>query len=182
MSFSINNKLILIDSFRFLSSSSDNLVKNSTKDFKYLSQDFHNNELDLVKQKGFYPYEYMSSFEKFKEQLPSKKKFYSSLTSQKKNSDKEYEHVLKVWNKSEMKKMKGYHNLYLKCDVLLLAGAFEKFRNNNLLNQGLCPSRFLSAPVFIWDAMLNMKRVELELIPDPDMHIFLGKGTRGGVS
>ena len=81
MSFSINNKLILIDSFRFLRSSSDNLVKNSTKDFKYLSQDFHNNELDLVKQKGFYPYEYMSSFEKFKEQLPSKKKFYSSLTS-----------------------------------------------------------------------------------------------------
>ena len=81
MSFSINNKLILIDSFRFLSSSSGNLVKNSTKDFKYLSQDFHNNELDLVKQKGFYPYEYMSSFEKFKEQLPSKKKFYSSLTS-----------------------------------------------------------------------------------------------------
>ena len=81
MSFSINNKLILIDSFRFLSSSSDSLVKNSTKDFKYLSQDFHNNELDLVKQKGFYPYEYMSSFEKFKEQLPSKKKFYSSLTS-----------------------------------------------------------------------------------------------------
>ena len=81
MSFSINNKLILIDSFRFLSSSSDSLVKNSTKDFKYLSQDFHNNELDLVKQKGFYPYECMSSFEKFKEQLPSKKKFYSSLTS-----------------------------------------------------------------------------------------------------
>ena len=81
MSFSINNKLILIDSFRFLSSSSDSLVKNSTKDFKYLSQDFHNNELDLVKQKGFYPYEYMSSFEKFKEQLPSKKKFYSLLTS-----------------------------------------------------------------------------------------------------
>ena len=85
MSFSINNKLILIDSFRFLSSSSDSLVKNSTKDdFRYLSQDFHNNELDLVKQKGSYPYEYMSSFEKFKEHLPSKKKFYSSLTSKKK--------------------------------------------------------------------------------------------------
>ena len=85
MSFSINNKLILIDSFRFLSSSSDSLVKNSTKDdFRYLSQDFHNNELDLVKQKGFYPYEYMSSFEKFKEHLQSKKKFYSSLTSKKK--------------------------------------------------------------------------------------------------
>ena len=31
----------------------------------------------------------MSDFEKFKEELPSKKKFYISLTG-KKNSDKEY--------------------------------------------------------------------------------------------
>ena len=36
-------------------------------------------------------------------------------------SDKESEHVLKVWDKSEMKTMKDYHNLYLKCDVLFLA-------------------------------------------------------------
>ena len=73
MSFSINYKLSFIDSFQFLSFSLDSLVKNLDKDdFKYLSQEFDNNILDLVKQKGFYPYEYMSDFEKFKEQLPSK--------------------------------------------------------------------------------------------------------------
>ena len=49
----------------------------------------------IVKQKGFYPYEYMSDFEKFKEKLPGKKKFFISLNS-KKNCDKEYAHVLKV--------------------------------------------------------------------------------------
>ena len=61
MSFSINSKLIFIDSFQFLSSSLDSLVKNLGKDdFRYLSQEFDNNALVLVKQKGFYPYEYMS--------------------------------------------------------------------------------------------------------------------------
>ena len=40
----------------------------------------------------------MSDFEKFKEELPSKEKFYSSLTDRK-ISDKEYEHVLNVWTK-----------------------------------------------------------------------------------
>ena len=50
----------------------------------------------MVKQKGFYPYEYMSDFEKFIEQSSSKEKFYSLLTGKKKNSDKKYEHVLKV--------------------------------------------------------------------------------------
>ena len=95
-SFSINNKLSSFDSFQFLSFSLDSLVKNSSKDdIKYLSQEFDNNALDLVKQKGFYPYEYMSNFEKFKEQLPNKEKCYSSLTG-KTASGKEYEHVFKV--------------------------------------------------------------------------------------
>ena len=44
-------------------------------DFKYLSQEFDNNVLDLVKQMGFYPYEYMSDFETFKEEFLLKEGF-----------------------------------------------------------------------------------------------------------
>ena len=80
-----------------------------------------------------------------------------------------------------MKTMKDYHDLYLKCDVLLLADVFEKFRNNSLKNYGLCPSHYLSSLALGWDAMLNTKKVELELIPDPDKYIFFEKGARGGV-
>ena len=51
-SFTINNKLRFIDSFQFLSFSLDSLVKNLDKgDFKYLSQEFDNNVLDLVKKR-----------------------------------------------------------------------------------------------------------------------------------
>ena len=64
------------DCFQFLNSSLDSLVKNLSKDgFKHLSQEFDYNVLNLVKQTGFYPYEYMSDFEKFKEKLPNKKSF-----------------------------------------------------------------------------------------------------------
>ena len=158
MSFSINNKLTFIDSFQFLSSSLDSLVKNLNEDdFKYLSQECNNNVLDLVNQKEFYPYEHMSGFEKFKEQLPNKEKLYSLLAG-KKISDKEYDHVHKVWNKFEMKMMKDYHDLYLKCNVLLSADVFEKFRNNSFKNHGLCPSHYFSAPALSWDALLNMTK------------------------
>ena len=58
-----------------------------------MSQEFDNNVLD----KGFYPYEYMSDFEKFKEQLPSKEKFYSLLTS-KKNGDRDGKTLYKLMN------------------------------------------------------------------------------------
>ena len=78
--------------------------------------------------------------------------------------------------------MKDYHDLYLKFDVLLSADVFEKFRNNTLKNYGLCPSHYLSAPSLSWDAMLKMTKIDLELIPDPNMYIFFEKGIRGGIS
>ena len=59
----------------------------------------------------------MTDFEKFKEELPSKEKFYSSL-SNRKITDKKYEHVLNFWNKFQTKTVKDYHDLNLKCDIL----------------------------------------------------------------
>ena len=56
--------------------------------------------------------------------MPVKEKFYSSLNSEKK-SDKQYEHVLKVWNTFQMKTRKHYHKSYLKSDVLFSADAFK---------------------------------------------------------
>ena len=79
-----------------------------------------------------------------KEAFPSKEQFYSSLTS-KTISDKEYQHVLNVSNKFETKTMKDYHDLHLKCDILLLVDVSEKFLKNSLKNCGLCPSHYLSA-------------------------------------
>ena len=66
MRFSLNN-LVFIDSMLFMTSSLDKLAKNlSDKDFKYLSEEFSGEKLELVKKKGVYSYEYFSNFEKFK--------------------------------------------------------------------------------------------------------------------
>ena len=48
---------------------------------------------DLVKQKRFYLYEYMTDFEKFKERLPSKEKFYSPLTDRLFSYSKNLEYI-----------------------------------------------------------------------------------------
>ena len=77
--------------------------------------------------------------------------------------------------------MKYYHELYLKCDILLLANVFEKYRKNISKNYGLHPNHYLSEPGLSWDAVLKMTKIELKLIPDPDMYIFFQKGTRGGI-
>ena len=79
-------------------------------------------------------------------------------------------------------KWSDYHNLYLKCHVLLLADVFEKYRNSTLKNDGLYPSHYLSAPAISYDAMLSMTKVVLELISDADMYLFFEKGMIDWVS
>ena len=50
---------------------------------------------------------------------------------------------------------------------------FQKFRNGSLKNFGLCLSQYLGTPGLSWDAMLNMTKLELELISDSAMYLFL---------
>ena len=113
--------------------------------------------------------------------MPSKERFYSSLVG-KKFSDKEHEDVLRVWDRFGIKTMKDYYDLYIKCDALLLADVFEKCTNSSLKNYALCPSYYLSAPALSWDAMLNMTKVEFELISDADMYLYFEKDMRYSVS
>ena len=45
-----------------------------------------------------------------------------------------------------------YHDLFVQCDTLLLANAFERFRGICIDIYGLDPSYFLSAPGLAWQA------------------------------
>ena len=64
-----------------MNSSLEKLVKNlSDNNLKYLTKEFGSKKLELFKQKGPYPYEYMDSFKKFREKkLPDKECFCSSV-------------------------------------------------------------------------------------------------------
>ena len=84
-------------------------------------------------------------------------------------------------DRSEIKTMKDYHDLYWKCNVLLLPNAFEKLRNSSLKNYGLCPSHYLSASVSSLNAMLIVIKVDLELISDAEMYLFFEKSIRDRV-
>ena len=47
---------------------------------------------------------------------------------------------------------------------------------------GLDPCHYFSSPGLAWDAMLKMSGVRLRLIDDVDMHLFIERGMRGGIS
>ena len=173
MAFMLGNHLI--DSFQFMSSSLDKLVSNLPKEaFKYTSEEFTGKKLNLMSQKGMYPYGYMDCFE-------TKEQFYSILNDQHVTNG-EYDHARKVWKTFDIKTMGECHDLYLKSDVLLLADVFESFRKTCLQYYKLDPCHYFTSLGLSWDTMLKMTNIKLELMTNVDMFQFIEKGMRGGVS
>ena len=176
-------KIVFKDSLKFMSSSLGALVNNLPKDaFKNISKYYTPEQVELIKQKGFYPYEYMDKEEKFKDtKLPPREAFYSKLSGRG-ISKKDYKHAWNVWNTFKMETFKDYHELYNETDVLLLADVFENFRDLCLKEYGLDPVYYFTAPGLTWDAFLKMTGIKLELLSDPNMLLMTEKGIRGGTS
>ncbi|CAK1545119.1 unnamed protein product [Leptosia nina] len=162
----------------------EKLTKNLKDDeFHELGLHFPNqNDFDRLRQKGVFPYEYMTSLECFDLTfLPNKKHFRSSLTNND-ISDADYNRALDVWQHFGCENMLDYSNLYLKTDVLLLTDVFENFRRLCIKTYGLDPAHYYTAPGLSWDAMLKKTNVKLELLTDIDQIAFIKAGIRGGIS
>ena len=138
MAFFVGKNLVFIDSTQFMNSSLDKLVKNlSDKDFKSLVKEFGSKNLEILKQKGAYPYEYMNSFERFNEEkLPARKHFFSSRKKGKIDNDgkisdghlsiKDSMVCEKIWDKFGMKNMGDYHDHYFKKRRIIISRCIRK--------------------------------------------------------
>ena len=179
----VKRKIRFIDSFKFMATSLDNLVNNLPKDsFKNLKEFYEGKQLDLIKRKGVFPYDWFDNFGKLSStSLPPKEAFHSILNDSD-ITEEDYKHAQKVWETFNMKTMRDYHDLYLKSDVLLLSDVFENFRDVCLDNYRLDPIFYYTAPGLAWDACLKITKVELELLHDYEMLMMVEKGIRGGVS
>ena len=72
--------------------------------------------------------------------------------------------------------------MYLKTDVFLWRDVFEKFIKTCLEYYCLDPCHYFSSPGLSWDAMLKMTGIKLEKIHIINIHLFIEKGMRGGIS
>ena len=132
-------------------------------------EDYSDLQYNLLTRKGIYPYEYMSSWDRFKEsQLPPIESFCSNLNMSGISED-DYQRSQRVWTEFRVRDLGDYHNLYLGMDVILLSNVFEAFRDTCLEHYALVPAHFYTAPGLAWKACLRKTRVRLELLADLDM-------------
>ena len=146
-----------------------------------LKQEFGKN-YQLLTKKGIYPYDYFDNTKKYNEQkLPDKEEFFNKINN-KNISDEDYNHAKNVFEKFNCKNLLDYSILYLKTDICHLSDVFQKFSKFAYETYELDPRHSYTLPGFSWQAMLKMTKIELELISDPDMYLFLMDTIRGGIS
>ena len=178
----------ILDSCKFMTSSLESLVANlSPNKFQLLETHFENHcleDINLLKQKGFYPYSYVSNFSKFQEvSLPLKEKWINSLTGFEVSVDEEqYQHALKVFKTFKCKNIGEYHDLYLTSDTLLLACVYEEFREVSFKTYKLDCTNYYTASNLSWDALLRICKADIQLLTDRE-HLDVVEGLmRGGLS
>lgn len=188
-----NFRTLRINSFQFLDTMS--FLPSSLAQLSFdLSQTNHN--YDILKQtylndfnlyqilhKGFFPYEYCTSYEKMLEtvRLPPLKAF-KSVISETTISHEDYKFAKQMWKQFQCKNLVDYCELYCKIDTILLAEVYIAFRNKMFSFTNLEPSFYISLPAFSFDSMLKMTKNEIELPTDIDIIQFLEQAKRGGVS
>lgn len=179
-------KLRFIDSFQFMSSSLDYLSSLLPADKKQILRnefkELSNEQVQLLERKGVFCYDYIDSLSKLDEcALPSKDKFYNSLTDSD-ISGEDYEFASKVWKTFQIKTLGEYSDLYMKTDILLLADVFENFRETCYKIYSLDAAHYFTAPSLSFDSMLKYTKVQIHALTCIDMHLFVERGIRGGVS
>ena len=129
------------------------LIKMFASTYEFCNKDLI--KFILLLRKGVYPYEYMDSWERFNEtSLPSKEDFYSNLNMEN-IDDIDDRHGNNVFKRFELENLGQYHDLYVQSDTLLLADAFENFRDMCIKEYELDPAHFLSLPGLAWQECLK---------------------------
>ena len=172
-----------IDSYRFLSSGLDSLVKNLDEDdFKILKKEFPD-KWQYLNKKLAYPYEYFNSIDDYKKPVHNleNKDFFSKLKN-KCPDDKEIDRTREIIKKFNIKNGEELTQLYLKSDVILLADVFEKFVKISVDEYGINPLYCVSLPGYTWLCGLKYTGINLQTLQDKDMILLLENNIRGGIS
>ena len=180
-----------LDSFSFLSIGLQKLVEELGEDhefplmkqMRYKQIRARDIDMSLLRRKSVFPYEWCRSYEQLlsSTSFPNKKDFFSHLT-QKDITDEDYAHGQKMFNLFNCSNMLEYAEIYCLIDCLLLAEVIKNYRDATYDEFGLDICHYISSPQLSFDVMLKETGVEIHLISDVDMFIFIESALRGGLS
>ena len=136
----------------------------------------------LLSGKGIFPYDFLSDANVLLEKsLPPINKFYSILTGES-VTQTEYERAQRVWKVCGCKTLRDYLEIYLLCDLGLLADIMTSWRRLYHSTYRLDPLQYVSLPSFAYDSFLLKTGAKLRAVSDQYLNDLIRKNIRGGFS
>ena len=122
--------------------------------------------IHLLKQKGYYPYSYMSSRAMFSDtQLPRLERLGNTLDGGNVNiTESNLAHPSRIWENLGCGTLQDYHDAYLKLDCALLACVCEFHRELSFTTYKLDCMHFFTLPNMAKEASLRICKANVELL------------------
>ena len=172
--------LKLLDMCNFIKGSLSELSKNLNDEDKFITKEHFKGNIELMKYKTCFLYEFITKENIYNENLPAIENFYSSL---KLDSiyEEDYNKTLEIYKKLNCKNIKEYLDIYLKLDICLQADIFNVFRNTIWNKFEIDCSKYIASYSLSLDLMLKYTGVKIELIRDISIFDYVNSSILGGI-
>ena len=170
----------LLDISNFIKGSLSSLSENLSDEYKIVTKKHFPNNFELLKQKAYFPYEWLTNENINDKELPPIDNIYSSLKSQN-ITQEQYDKTLEIYKKLNCKTVKNCLEIYMKLDIRLQSDIFNVFRNIIWKQFEIDCCKYVSSCSLSLDLMLKYTRVKIELFKDITMFDFTDSSIMGGL-
>ena len=170
----------LLDICNFIQGSLSKLSENLLDKDKIITKKHFPHNFELLKEKVYFPYEWLTKENIYNKQLPSIDKFYSSVKLQN-ISQKECDKTLEIYKKLNCENVKDYLEIYMKLDICLQSDIFNVFRNTIWDKFEIDCSKYITSCSLSLDLMLKYTGVKIQLFKDITMFDYADRSVLGGV-
>lgn len=201
------HQLIIGDTCKFLTMSLDRIVSSLRTEsleknmevfplfFKLIKRKYQyvsNEDIDLILHKNLFPYSFFDDPEKLNVDIDEfaaifvdsedNLKYFSAGTTLD-DLKTNLPQFISICDKFKIHGSRGYHDLYLMCDVLQIADVFLKARLSLKESHHIDLTQYIGMPAASWAAFLRSNpELDLQLYTDTFFAEFFQSMTRGGVT
>ena len=144
---------------------------------------FNEAVIPLLRGKLAYPYNLAQSIEDFEkiDRFPSREDFYDTLT-EKEISEEDYLFAKEIYEVSNCRNLKDFHDIYLMLDTTYLADTWRDFSEKIHADFGVYASNYTTGPSLFYSLAMRKSQTRIKLLDDLSIYEKFIHGVKGGLT
>ena len=144
---------------------------------------FNEAVIPLLRGKLAYPYNLAQTIDDFEkiDKFPSREDFYDTLT-EKEISEEDYLLAKEIYEVSNCRNLKDFHDIYLMLDTTYLADTWRDFSEKIHADFGVYASNCTTGPSLFYSVAMRKSQTRIKLLDDLSIYEKFIHGVKGGLT